>query len=912
MTGTSFSAGKICARLDYSSLSPVATGVSEVLQTSHGPFASCNISQAGDYIVLQLSYGLKVTAQEEYHDLPVSRGVWAPLLAKISTDPSSSVVWTWRLQLAAACLGVGFLLLFVCIVRAMLQKNKYEFFDLDEDEPMDDFTSGFDWQEGHLLTAFGTPSKGRRVDLQNQQGSSASDLLNTEECDSPASLHQDSIGALPGLNKNRKRWGSLVKAITAARLLQTGPKTKNISRRLFVKSLSWSSSGTHDTAAALSSGKRRLSVTEKLMAMDALRGRDSKGRTALHVAASKGDLTAVRALLDTEDGFSNPRHTDYRGQTPVHVAAKAGHDDIVADLVIHSYKLAPIRPPSTGSGRRRPFLVNQQDLDGNTPLHLAALSGHVAVIQALERTAESSTLDLGIENSNGWTPVQLAALNGHTEAVMKLVKLKPKAAFPKAPQAGSLDRDKTSLTPLHIASRHGHVKLVTCLLDWMKECGDTLDDDSLDGDDLCPEESGSSLSNTRTIAARSLCLLKNMASKSKKKLRTMILLKRPTTDVLDTGLEMSHFGGDDEQVEELLLSDDTQPLMLQRQIGTGPSDLTHDVVAILDEGAARPSMTASVNSTDAAAADGDGPGDATMPFASGDEGSCPMPSDTEILPASADDAASEKKDPSRRDSTPKASSTQGKAPAVRGRKAAATGSAGGPVPALKSKAVDLRKTRKPGIPMAAKPKPRVAAREPSSGSASGPGSSGKPGRSGQQGGGASPAGSAARGPSPTSGTKPTTTLHAKAKGPAISSAKKPMNAAGAAASRPLGPGSKARIQVPSKAAGGLKIKRSTFPAAKPTDATRTGRKAATAPPKLTVEEMAVEDGDSSVPDQPGSRPAELTRRRLQAIPGSCIVAFDHSPGRDKSQLCPEASHSPCSQPLRLKASHSPCAARALT
>ena len=768
MAGTSVSAGKICARLDYSSLSPVATGISKVLQTSIGAVASCNISQAGDYIVLQLSYRVKTIDQEEYHNWPGSRGVWAPLLAKIPTELSSSAVWSRRLQLAAACMGVGFLLVFVCVVRFMFEKDENTIDE--EDEPMAGFMSGFDWQESHPLTAFGSPSKERPEsgDPQIQQRSSASGLLDSRVFDSPSNQHEDSIGALPRLNKERKRWGSLVQVISAAehiaspaskllRMASRNPKAKNISSQLSMAS-SACSSGTDDTDITPFDEKRDSDM-KQLMEMDAMRGRDSNGRTALHTAAFKGNLAAVRALLDMVDGFADPRHTDYHGQMPIHVAAKEGHDDIVADLVMHGYMLSSMRPSSADSGRRRPFSVNQQDLDGNTPLHLAAESGHVDVIQALEHTAESSTLDLGIENSNGWTPLQLAALNGHTEVVMKLVKLRPKAAFPRAPQAGSLDRDTSSQTPLHIASRRGHVKLVRYLLDWMKRHEDDLDDDSSDDDECGPEESGSSFSQTREFAARSFRLLKRSGLEVQVKLQTLISFKRPSLGVLDTGFDMSHFS--DDEVEDLSASDDTIP-PIQRQIGTPSSDLETEVAAFADEGAPQPSMTDLVhiemNSEDLAA--GDGPRDATMSSASGDEASCLMlsdtlpvddfagngadaTSDTEILPALADEAAAEQ-DPCLRDSPSQAPLTQEQASAVRGGKASAAGSAGLPS-APKSTVVVQKKDKKPGIPMVAKPRPRIAAREPGSSSAPGLASTSKPSRTGQP-GGTSDASSTARGP----------------------------------------------------------------------------------------------------------------------------------------------------------------------
>ena len=603
MAGTSVSAGKICARLDYSSLSPVATGVSEVLQTSIGAVASCNVSQAGDYVVLQLSYRLKATAQGEYHNLPGSRGAWAPLLAKVSTDISTSEVWSRRLQLVAALLGVGFVLVFVCVARFMFRKDMNAF-DEEDLQSLGGFSSGFDWQdERRLLTsAFGSSFKGRPEsgDSRHQKGPSASDLLdNGDEPDSPTSMHQDdSIGVPPRVKKGRKSRSSLVEYISspAGILLRMVSMSSSKAIKKFSRQLSGVSSSSpsrkYDGTGAAPFAEKGISDMDRLLEMDACCGRDSDGRTALHIAASKGNLAAVRALLDREAGFADPRHVDYHGQTPVHVAAKEGHDDIMTDLVMYGGILASMRPPSAGSSGRRCPSLNQQDQVGNTPLHLAAGRGHIDVIRALECTAERNSLDLSIQNSKGWTPLQLAALNGHTEIVMELVKLKPSAAFPRTlpdltprdreprgvAEMSSDERDVPSLTPLHIASKQGHVKLVRRLLEWMKEHEDGIDDDygSEDGgissDD--PEDAktfDSAFSQTRKLAAGSFRLLKSMASNSKKKLQTLIPFKRPMVDVLDRGFEMSRLSiDDDEVIGHPPASHDMRPLIQDGALCSAP------------------------------------------------------------------------------------------------------------------------------------------------------------------------------------------------------------------------------------------------------------------------------------------------------------------------------------------------------
>ena len=56
--------------------------------------------------------------------------------------------------------------------------------------------------------------------------------------------------------------------------------------------------------------------------------RDVKGKTALHLAAHHGQLTAVRALLGTD---ADVAVTDLHGCTPLHAAANAKDVDEVSE-----------------------------------------------------------------------------------------------------------------------------------------------------------------------------------------------------------------------------------------------------------------------------------------------------------------------------------------------------------------------------------------------------------------------------------------------------------------------------------------------------------------------------------------------------------------------------------------------------
>ena len=564
VVGTSISAGKICARIDYHALSPVATGVSEVIQTSVGPVASCNISEAGDYIVLQLSYQLRDTEPEGYHDLPGARGAWSPLLARVSWDPEPDG-WSRGLQLMAASIGISFLLLFVCVARRYranadmdrcISFREYEAVDEETDKDSKD-------PPRHFLS------------------SSISNHFKLLQSLSKKAADDGGTAIVPGRSSQGwNRW-----KVLRAKSRESTTQVMNDETPLRAASLAPSK---EDATEVLPFDEKAMAKMNELLEMDARDARDTAGRTALHLAASMGNLGVVRALLDVEDGSSDPRRTDYQGQTPVHAAAREGHNEVVGELVMFGcMREANPRRTSAGSdtGRCRrthqhPFSVNHQDQCGNTPLHLAAAGGHTDVIRALERTAVSIVLDLSVANNDGWTPLQLAAQKGHTEAVMRLLKLKPRAAFPRAVSHG--ERCNASMSPLHIASRHGHVKLVRCLLDWISKHEDYLDAESSDDDDsrrsidmLRPH-----ITRRQTLAARSFKALRGIATRSKKKLHSMIQWKLPQQDVLDRGFTLSPVAAvdveeqgllvstiEDAEEADILVSGDTAPLLLRLAVG---------------------------------------------------------------------------------------------------------------------------------------------------------------------------------------------------------------------------------------------------------------------------------------------------------------------------------------------------------
>ncbi|KAJ6008350.1 NACHT nucleoside triphosphatase [Penicillium herquei] len=191
---------------------------------------------------------------------------------------------------------------------------------------------------------------------------------------------------------------------------------------------------------------------------------DEAGQTPLHKAVLHNDLEFFNLILRSKE--INPRARDQRGWTPLLLAVSLGSFPVFNELLsidirddfawegYHHVDRNSIFHIATISGNaeimamlldtsRMPIL--SRDPSGNTPLHLAAQTGHedianliikAAFLQKMDRrTAEemnNSSLELiqvpldndTWKNDNGFTPVELAISNGHMELVKILVSTK--------------------------------------------------------------------------------------------------------------------------------------------------------------------------------------------------------------------------------------------------------------------------------------------------------------------------------------------------------------------------------------------------------------------------------------------------------------------------------------------------------
>ncbi|XP_020944897.1 transient receptor potential cation channel subfamily A member 1 isoform X2 [Sus scrofa] len=161
---------------------------------------------------------------------------------------------------------------------------------------------------------------------------------------------------------------------------------------------------------------------------------DNDGCTPLHYACRQGVPVSVNNLLD----FNVSIHSKNKDKkSPLHFAASYGRINTCQRLL---QDMSDTR------------LLNEGDLHGMTPLHLAAKNGHDKVVQLLLKKGA-----LFLSDHNGWTALHHASLGGYTQTMKVILDTNMKCT----------DRlDDEGNTALHFAAREGHAKAVALLLSY--------------------------------------------------------------------------------------------------------------------------------------------------------------------------------------------------------------------------------------------------------------------------------------------------------------------------------------------------------------------------------------------------------------------------------------------------------------
>ncbi|KFO21437.1 Transient receptor potential cation channel subfamily A member 1 [Fukomys damarensis] len=161
---------------------------------------------------------------------------------------------------------------------------------------------------------------------------------------------------------------------------------------------------------------------------------DNDGCTPLHYACKQGVPVSVNNLL----GFNVSIHSKSKDKkSPLHFAASYGRINTCQRLL---QNITDTR------------LLNEGDLHGMTPLHLAAKNGHDKVVQLLLKKGA-----LFLSDHNGWTALHHASMGGYTQTMKVILDTNLKCT----------DRlDEEGNTALHFAAREGHAKAVALLLNY--------------------------------------------------------------------------------------------------------------------------------------------------------------------------------------------------------------------------------------------------------------------------------------------------------------------------------------------------------------------------------------------------------------------------------------------------------------
>ncbi|KAK0634628.1 Glycerophosphoryl diester phosphodiesterase family-domain-containing protein [Bombardia bombarda] len=157
----------------------------------------------------------------------------------------------------------------------------------------------------------------------------------------------------------------------------------------------------------------------------------SKSSAVLAIATKANFKLIVKMLVDAGVDIN---WQDKAGETALHIAARFGHDECARVLL-------------QGTAQQKANLGLTEKAFAWTPLHIAAVDGHLSVAQLLV----DAGADVDKPDSSGWTAKEHAALRGHL-AIARLVAAYSQASDETAASSSDDEKLTTETPPPEVAS----------------------------------------------------------------------------------------------------------------------------------------------------------------------------------------------------------------------------------------------------------------------------------------------------------------------------------------------------------------------------------------------------------------------------------------------------------------------------